>query len=377
MPWSLKCLHRRWAPQTHESSSDGPWRNASSCVCRTGPSASAPLARTSVCERLTRAPCQSRASSALRHWALSVRCHWPSPLPASQPVERSTNFSGRKRRWLDFRIPAVESTTELTCRSAPKLARKIDWRTSAACFFSFGSFATGIAILFFHGNCLIAITSFKYSWKGKYPWWAKHDKHAFSLCFYTSTTTLDKKKEPSSRFAARRTLFHVWYRAQSGAISAGQKSRTVADWTCPALIAPDRAWYHTWNSVLLAANLDDGSLFFLSRVVADLLLELNVQTHSAMPSTRRTQKVTNPVMRTPTCTHAHIQVNSQMVQADSQWSRFALHKIHSETNKIHIEMRGCTKFMAFNDSSSCADESHNLNLSKESLSFLHKINVMS
>ena len=29
----------------------------------------------------------------------------------------------------------------------------------------------------------------------------------------------------------------------------------------PALIAPDRAWYHTWNSVLLAANLEDGSFF--------------------------------------------------------------------------------------------------------------------
>ena len=70
-----------------------------------------------------------------------------------------------------------------------------------------------------------------------------------------------QKKEPSSRFAARRTLFHVWYHARSGAISAGQKSRTVADQTCPSLIAPDRAWYHTWNSVLLAANLDDGSFF--------------------------------------------------------------------------------------------------------------------
>ena len=75
-----------------------------------------------------------------------------------------------------------------------------------------------------------------------------------------------KKKEPSSRFAARRTLFQVWYHARSGAISAGQKSLTVADRVCPALIAPDQAWYHTWNSVLLAANLDDGSLFS-SRVV--------------------------------------------------------------------------------------------------------------
>ena len=78
-----------------------------------------------------------------------------------------------------------------------------------------------------------------------------------------ASTTLDKKKEPSSRFAARRTL---WYHARSGAISARKKSRTVADRTCPALIAPDRAWYHTWNSVLPAANLDDGS-FCLARVV--------------------------------------------------------------------------------------------------------------
>ena len=53
----------------------------------------------------------------------------------------------------------------------------------------------------------------------------------------------------------------------SCSISAGQKSRTVADRTCPALITPDRAWYHTCNSVLLAANLDDGS-FFLSRLVS-------------------------------------------------------------------------------------------------------------
>ena len=71
-----------------------------------------------------------------------------------------------------------------------------------------------------------------------------------------------QKKEPSSRFAARRTLFHVWYHARSGEISAGQvRSATVCDF-CPALIAPDRAWYHTWNSVLLAANLEDGSFFW-------------------------------------------------------------------------------------------------------------------
>ena len=46
----------------------------------------------------------------------------------------------------------------------------------------------------------------------------------------------------------------------------GSAAATVRDF-CPALIVHDRAWYHTWNSVLLAANLEDGSFFFLSRVV--------------------------------------------------------------------------------------------------------------
>ena len=50
-------------------------------------------------------------------------------------------------------------------------------------------------------------------------------------------------------------------RVTSSSIRAGQvRSATVRDF-CPALIAPDRAWYHTWNSVLLAANLGDGSFF--------------------------------------------------------------------------------------------------------------------
>ena len=47
------------------------------------------------------------------------------------------------------------------------------------------------------------------------------------------------KKEPSSRFAARRTLFHVWYHARSGAISARQG--LIRD--CPRLLpCADRAW---------------------------------------------------------------------------------------------------------------------------------------
>ena len=54
-------------------------------------------------------------------------------------------------------------------------------------------------------------------------------------------------------------------RVISCSISAGQvRSATVRDF-CPALIAPDRAWYHTWNSVLLAANLEDGSFFVQGR----------------------------------------------------------------------------------------------------------------
>ena len=71
-------------------------------------------------------------------------------------------------------------------------------------------------------------------------------------------TTLDKKKN-HPRDSRREERCSTWYHAQSGAISAGQKSRTVADRTCPALIVPD----HTRNSDLLAANLDDGSFFFV------------------------------------------------------------------------------------------------------------------
>ena len=52
-----------------------------------------------------------------------------------------------------------------------------------------------------------------------------------------------------------------WHHAWLGAISVGQvRSVAVRDF-CPALIAPDRAWYHMWNSVLLATNLEDGSFF--------------------------------------------------------------------------------------------------------------------
>ena len=90
----------------------------------------------------------------------------------------------------------------------------------------------------------------------------------------TSATTLDKKKEPSSRFAARRTLFHVWYHARSGAISAGQKSRIglALRWSC--LIEHDitrgTAFFSPRISMIV---------LFLSRVVV-LLAELISNVHS-------------------------------------------------------------------------------------------------
>ena len=63
-----------------------------------------------------------------------------------------------------------------------------------------------------------------------------------------------KKKEPSPRFAARRKLFDLVIMLDH------ERSAQVRDF-CPALIARDRESYHTWNSVLLAADLEDGSFF--------------------------------------------------------------------------------------------------------------------
>ena len=68
-----------------------------------------------------------------------------------------------------------------------------------------------------------------------------------------------QKKEPSLRFAAWRTLFHMWYHARSGAISAGQKSRTVADQTCPALIEHDI----TRGTVFFSPRISMMVLFFI------------------------------------------------------------------------------------------------------------------
>ena len=58
---------------------------------------------------------------------------------------------------------------------------------------------------------------------------------------------------------------------RSGAISAGQVA-TVRDF-CPALIAPDRTWYHTWNSVLRRESRWRRFFFFLSRVVLVVVLQ--------------------------------------------------------------------------------------------------------
>ena len=86
----------------------------------------------------------------------------------------------------------------------------------------------------------------------------------FVLC--STKLTLDKKKEPPSRFAARRTLFQVWYHARSRAISAEQKSRTVADQTLPSA---DRSWSSMISHVeQRSSRLESrGWFFFLSRVV--------------------------------------------------------------------------------------------------------------
>ena len=69
----------------------------------------------------------------------------------------------------------------------------------------------------------------------------------FSFCIVlwcSYPTTLDKKKkEPSPRFAARRTLFYVWYHARSRVTSA-EKSRGQPWMTLPWLIACDQPWYH-------------------------------------------------------------------------------------------------------------------------------------
>ena len=58
--------------------------------------------------------------------------------------------------------------------------------------------------------------------------------------------------------------------------SAQEKSRTVADRTCPALIATDRAWYHTWKLEQRSSRRESRWwFFFLSRVVV-LIINLSL-----------------------------------------------------------------------------------------------------
>ena len=99
---------------------------------------------------------------------------------------------------------------------------------------------TDDVLVYCHGRALETVASYKY-----YP---------------------GQKKEPSSRFAARKTLFHVWYHARSQAISAGQKSRTVADRTLPCA---DRLWSSMISHVEQRSSRREsqGWFFFLSRVV--------------------------------------------------------------------------------------------------------------
>ena len=76
-----------------------------------------------------------------------------------------------------------------------------------------------------------------------------------------TTTTLAKKKNHlrDSRREERCSTCDIML---DQARSAQGKSRGQSRiGPCPGLIAWDRAWYHTWNSVLLAANLKDGSFF--------------------------------------------------------------------------------------------------------------------
>ena len=83
-----------------------------------------------------------------------------------------------------------------------------------------------------------------------------------------------QKKEPSSRFAARRTLFHVWYHARSRAISTGQGP--ISD--CPRLLpCADRSWLSMISHVEQRSSRREsrGWFFFLSRVVLVWLYRLS------------------------------------------------------------------------------------------------------
>ena len=95
-------------------------------------------------------------------------------------------------------------------------------------------------------------------------WSQRSDFHRRML--WKDTTTLDKKKNHLRDSRREERCSIVWYHARWRTINAGQKSRTVAvdfalHWSCVIEQDITRS-----NSVLLAANLGNGS-FFLSRVV--------------------------------------------------------------------------------------------------------------
>ena len=89
-------------------------------------------------------------------------------------------------------------------------------------------------------------------------------------CFYYP----GQKKKPSSRFAAIRTLFHVWYHARSGAISAGQKSQIGLALRWSRLIEHDI----TRGTAFFSPRISMMVLIFLSRVV-DLVMTGTVTMH--------------------------------------------------------------------------------------------------
>ena len=87
------------------------------------------------------------------------------------------------------------------------------------------------------------------------------DMRRFFCC-----TTLDKKKKPSSRFAARRTLFRRVISCSMTHDQRRQKSRTVADDFALRCIVCHRLGYHKIEQ-RSSRRESQGWFFFLSRVV--------------------------------------------------------------------------------------------------------------
>ena len=114
---------------------------------------------------------------------------------------------------------------------------------------------------FFLALCFFFFARARVHWFARWTRTRNREINHCALIYYPG-----QKKEPSSRFAARRTLFHVWYHARSRAISAGQKSRTVADRTLPCA---DRLWSSMISHVEQRSSRRESRrwLFFLARVV--------------------------------------------------------------------------------------------------------------